>query len=83
MRRLIARGRALAGGRGTATRRDTMAALARNREAEASLWDRIAMERPPGPAREKAIRKRDERAAEARRLRRRDLEDGAAVMGGR
>ena len=80
-RRLITRLGVFA--RGRDRRRETMAALASNREAEAGLWDRAAREGPPGPARKKAIRKRDERAAEARRLRGLDLEDGAAVMGGR
>ena len=59
-----------------------MEMLARNREAESTLWGKIARDGPPGPARRHAEEKRDQRAAEARRLRRLDLEDGAAVMGG-
>lgn len=46
-----------------------MAALASNREAEAELWDRTAQGEPPGPEKDGAIEKRDERARDARRLR--------------
>lgn len=46
-----------------------MAALANNKEAEAGLWGRTAEGRPPGPGRDRAIKRRDERAAQARRLR--------------
>lgn len=67
MRRLLRRLRALA--RGRDNRRETMSALANNREAESGLWGRTAEGRPPGPGREKAIERRDERAEQARRLR--------------
>lgn len=62
--------------RGRDNRRETVA-LASNREAEADLWDPSARGRPPGPERNGAIKKRDERAKEAVRLR-----QHASVYGG-
>ena len=47
-------------------RKETVEALARNREA--GLWESIARGRPPGPAKDEALEKRDQREEQARRL---------------
>lgn len=50
-------------------RKETMKVLANNREVEASLWARIAHEKPAGPEKNKALARHGERTREVRRLR--------------
>ncbi len=68
--------------RGGHHRRETMQMLARNREAEARLWIRMARGHPPESAeRDEARSKSRQRAEEAKRLRNEAFTSGMNLRG--